>query len=78
MSLAAGKDVDVELWVDPAVDRNVHELIMEGSFGETTIRALHFVPAQRSRRSDRGRYVNIRVTGAGARCCSQENPDGGC
>ena len=38
MSLAAGKEVDVELWVDPAVDRNVHEVIMEGSFGETAIR----------------------------------------
>jgi aspartate dehydrogenase len=38
MSLAAGRDVDVELWVDPAVDRNVHEVIMEGSFGETAIR----------------------------------------
>jgi len=38
MSLAAGRDVDVELWVDPAVDRNVHEVIMEGDFGETFIR----------------------------------------
>jgi len=38
MSLAAERDVDVELWVDPAVDRNVHEVIMEGDFGETFIR----------------------------------------
>ena len=38
MSLAAGRDVDVELWVDPAVDRNVHEVIIEGDFGETFIR----------------------------------------
>ena len=38
MSLAAGKDTDVELWVDPAVDRNVHELFFEGDFGETYIR----------------------------------------
>jgi aspartate dehydrogenase len=38
MSLAAGKDTDVELWVDPAVDRNVHELFIEGDFGETYIR----------------------------------------
>jgi aspartate dehydrogenase len=38
MSLAAGRDVDVELWVDPAVDRNLHEVIMEGDFGETFIR----------------------------------------
>lgn len=38
LSIAAGRDVDVELWVDPAVDRNVHEVIMEGDFGETFIR----------------------------------------
>jgi len=37
MSLAAGRDTDVELWVDPAVDRNVHELIIEGDFGEASI-----------------------------------------
>jgi aspartate dehydrogenase len=38
MSLAAGQDTDVELWVDPAVDRNVHELFIEGDFGETYIK----------------------------------------
>ena len=38
MSLAAGRDVDVELWVDPAVDRNVHEMVIEGDFGETCIK----------------------------------------
>jgi aspartate dehydrogenase len=38
MSLAAGKDVDVELWVDPAVDRNIHEIFIEGVFGETYIK----------------------------------------
>jgi aspartate dehydrogenase len=38
MSLAAGQDTDVELWVDPAVDRNVHELFVEGDFGEAHIR----------------------------------------
>jgi aspartate dehydrogenase len=38
MSLAAGRDTDVELWVDPAVDRNVHELFIDGDFGETYIR----------------------------------------
>ena len=38
MSLAAGRDVDIELWVDPAVDRNIHEVIIEGDFGETFIR----------------------------------------
>jgi aspartate dehydrogenase len=38
MSLAAGQDTDVELWVDPAVDRNVHELFVAGDFGEAHIR----------------------------------------
>jgi aspartate dehydrogenase len=38
MSLAAGQDTDVELWVDPSVDRNVHELFIDGSFGETYIK----------------------------------------
>ena len=38
MSLAAGQDADVELWVDPDVDRNVHELFIEGAFGETYIK----------------------------------------
>ena len=38
MSLAAGRDTDVELFVDPAVDRNVHELFVEGDFGETYIK----------------------------------------
>ena len=38
MSLAAGQYTDVELWVDPAVDRNVHELFVEGDFGETYVK----------------------------------------
>ena len=38
MSLAAGRDTDVELYVDPAVDRNVHELMIEGDFGEVSIK----------------------------------------
>ncbi|HVP97554.1 aspartate dehydrogenase [Methanoregula sp.] len=38
MGLAAGKDADVELWVDPAAEKNVHELFIEGDFGETYIR----------------------------------------
>jgi predicted dinucleotide-utilizing enzyme len=38
MSLAAGQDADVELWVDPAVDKNIHELFIEGVFGETYIK----------------------------------------
>jgi aspartate dehydrogenase len=42
MSLAAGMDTDVELWVDPAVDQNVHELFIEGDFGETYIKVTNF------------------------------------
>jgi aspartate dehydrogenase len=38
MSLAAGQDTDVELIVDPAIDRNIHELIIEGEFGDVAIR----------------------------------------
>ncbi|MDD4136330.1 MAG: aspartate dehydrogenase [Methanoregula sp.] len=38
MSLAAGMDSDVELFVDPSVNQNVHELFIEGDFGETYIR----------------------------------------
>jgi aspartate dehydrogenase len=34
LELAAGREADVELWVDPAVDRNVHEVMVEGEFGE--------------------------------------------
>ena len=41
MSLAAGMDTDVELWVDPEVDRNVHELFIEGDFGETYIKVVN-------------------------------------
>lgn len=42
MSLAAGQDTDVELWIDPSVDRNVHELFVEGDFGETYIKVTNF------------------------------------
>ncbi|MDD1673333.1 MAG: aspartate dehydrogenase, partial [Methanomicrobiales archaeon] len=37
LSLAAGRDADVEIWVDPAIDRNIHEVYARGSFGEITI-----------------------------------------
>jgi predicted dinucleotide-utilizing enzyme len=38
LGLAAGRDADVEIWIDPDVDRNIHEIIAEGSFGEIYIR----------------------------------------
>jgi aspartate dehydrogenase len=37
LSLAAGCEVDVELWVDPGVTRNTHEVIARGEFGEADI-----------------------------------------
>jgi aspartate dehydrogenase len=38
LGLAAGRDADVEIWIDPGVDRNIHEIIAEGPFGEISIR----------------------------------------
>jgi aspartate dehydrogenase len=38
LSLAAGRDADVEIWVDPATDRNIHEIFARGPFGEITIK----------------------------------------
>lgn len=43
MSLAAGRDVDMELWVDPTATHNRHEVIIEGEFGEANI-AVNNVP----------------------------------
>jgi len=37
LSLAAGKEVEVELWVDPLATRNTHEVLVRGRFGEVTI-----------------------------------------
>lgn len=34
LSIACGMDVDVEIIADPDVDRNVHEVMVEGDFGE--------------------------------------------
>ena len=38
LGLAAGQDADVELWVDPAAERNIHEIFAEGDFGDIYIR----------------------------------------
>ncbi len=38
IALAAGRPVEVELWADPDGDRNVHEIIVEGSFGDAYLR----------------------------------------
>ncbi|MCP1716041.1 aspartate dehydrogenase [Methanocalculus alkaliphilus] len=38
LTLAAGHEVDVELWVDPKADRNIHEIFIEGEFGDAYIR----------------------------------------
>ncbi|MDO5843634.1 MAG: aspartate dehydrogenase [Methanocorpusculum sp.] len=38
LSIACGRDVDVELWMDPNEDRNMHEIFFEGEFGEAYVR----------------------------------------
>jgi predicted dinucleotide-utilizing enzyme len=38
MALAAGQEVEVELWADPSVDRNIHEIYIEGAFGDAHLR----------------------------------------
>jgi aspartate dehydrogenase len=38
IALAAGREVEVELWADPAVDRNIHEISAEGPFGDAYLR----------------------------------------
>jgi aspartate dehydrogenase len=38
LGLAAGREADVEIWIDPGVDRNIHEIMAEGDFGEIFIR----------------------------------------
>jgi aspartate dehydrogenase len=38
LELATGSEVQVELWADPAVDRNIHEISAEGAFGSARLR----------------------------------------
>jgi predicted dinucleotide-utilizing enzyme len=38
LELATGSEVQVELWADPAVDRNIHEIGAEGAFGSARLR----------------------------------------
>ncbi|MDD1677382.1 MAG: aspartate dehydrogenase [Methanomicrobiales archaeon] len=38
LGLAAGREADVEIWADPATDRNIHEIFVEGEFGDVYIR----------------------------------------
>jgi aspartate dehydrogenase len=37
LSLAADKEIEVELWVDPACHRNSHQVLIRGEFGEADI-----------------------------------------
>ena len=37
LGLAAGREVMVEIWVDPAATRNRHEILAQGEFGEVRI-----------------------------------------
>ena len=43
LSLAAEREVHVELWVDPAATHNTHEISIAGKFGEAQI-TVHNVP----------------------------------
>lgn len=37
LSLAADREVEVELWADPGVERNSHEVIITGEFGDASL-----------------------------------------
>jgi aspartate dehydrogenase len=41
LALAVDHDVDVELWADPEVDRNIHDIHVLGEFGEVSIRVVN-------------------------------------
>lgn len=38
LSIACGREADVELWMDPDEERNMHEIFFEGEFGDAYIR----------------------------------------
>lgn len=38
LELATGHNVDVELWADPALQRNTHEIVVEGDFGNFNLK----------------------------------------
>lgn len=38
LSIAAGREAQVELWADPAAEGNVHEVLAEGEFGRIEVR----------------------------------------
>ena len=37
LSLAANRPVEVELWADPDIEANQHEVLVEGEFGRATL-----------------------------------------
>ncbi|ACL16745.1 Aspartate dehydrogenase [Methanosphaerula palustris E1-9c] len=37
IAIAAGQEIEVELWADPTVDRNIHEIFAEGPFGDACL-----------------------------------------
>jgi len=38
LELASGHEVEVELWADPDIERNIHEIFVEGEFGDFHIK----------------------------------------
>jgi aspartate dehydrogenase len=42
ISLTCKRDIDVKILVDPKVDRNIHEIIIKGDFGEFNTKVMNF------------------------------------